>query len=85
MTVGGAILSLLLPLLFWASFVALLCIRDWIASRAPAAQKAEALIREWLSPGQLREYKKNIRKGGSSRSLARRVVAISSALAISAT
>ena len=58
MTVGGAILSLLLPILLWASFVALLCIRDWIASRAPAAQKAEALIHEWLSPGQLREYKK---------------------------
>ena len=81
MTVGGAILSLLPPLLLWASFVALLCIRDWIASRAPAAQKAEALIHEWLSPGQLREYKKR----RSSRSLGRPVTSISSALAISAT
>jgi len=61
MTAGDAILSLLFPLLLWASFVALWCIRDWLASRAPLAQKAEALIREWLSPAQLREYDKRKR------------------------
>jgi hypothetical protein len=56
----------LLPLLFWGSLFALLYIRDWIilqrvAPTGPAAQKAEALIREWLRPEQLRDYDKRKR------------------------
>jgi hypothetical protein len=54
-----------LPLLFWGSLFALLYIRDWVLHRsapmAPAAQKAEALICEWLSPAQLRDYEKRKR------------------------
>jgi hypothetical protein len=58
-----ATIEMMVPgLLLWASFVALVCIRDRVlyrlASRAPTAQKADALIREWLSPEQLREYEK---------------------------
>ena len=61
-----AIDIVLLPLLFWGSLFALLYIRDWIIRRrvAPttcAAQKAEALIREWLSPAQLHDYDKRKR------------------------
>ena len=61
-----AIDMVLLPLLFWGSLFALLYIRDWIirhrvAPIGPAAQKAEALIREWLSPTQLRDYEKRKR------------------------
>ena len=61
-----AAIEMMVPgLLLWASFVALVCIRDWVlyglASRARPAQKAEALIREWLSPAQLREYEKRKR------------------------
>ena len=56
-----AAIEMLVPgLLLWASFVTLLYIRDWVlyglTARAPQAQKAEALIREWLSPEQLRQY-----------------------------
>jgi len=56
-----AAIEMLVPgLVLWASFVALLCIRDWVlhglAARLPPAQNAEALIREWLSPEQLRDY-----------------------------
>ena len=51
-----------LPLLSWGSLFALLYIHDWILYRvgpiAPATRKAEALIREWLSPAQLRDYEK---------------------------
>jgi len=61
MTAGDAALSLLFSLLVWASFIALWCIRDWLASRTPSAQKAEALIRAWLSPEQLREYEQRKR------------------------
>ena len=53
---------MLLPSLLCGSFVALLVIRVWVAYRlawsGPAAQKAEALIREWLSPAQLHDYEK---------------------------
>jgi hypothetical protein len=61
-----AIDMVLLPLLFWGSLFALLYIRDWIilyrvAPTAPAVQKAETLIREWLSPTQLRDYEKRKR------------------------
>lgn len=55
----------ILPLLFWGSLFALLYIRDWlfyrVASAAPAAQKAETLIRKWLSPAQLHDYTKRKR------------------------
>ena len=61
MTAGDAALSLLFPLLPWASLIALWCIRDWLASRTPSAQRAEALIRAWLSPEQLHEYEKTKR------------------------
>jgi hypothetical protein len=51
-----------LPLLSWGSLFALLYIHDWILYRvgpiAPASRKAESLIREWLSPAQLRDYEK---------------------------
>ena len=61
-----AALEMMIPgLLLWTSFVALVCIRDWVlyglAARLPPAQRAEALIREWLSPAQLREYEKTKR------------------------
>jgi hypothetical protein len=60
-----AIDMVLLPLLFWGSLFTLLYIRDWILYRvgpmAPAAQKAEALIREWLSSTQLHDYEKRKR------------------------
>ena len=61
-----AAIEMLVPgLLLWASFVTLLYIRDWVpyglTARVPAAQKAEALIRAWLSPEQLREYEKTKR------------------------
>jgi len=56
-----AAIEMMIPgLLLWASFIGLMCIHDWILyglnARAPQAQKAEALIREWLSPEQLRQY-----------------------------
>ena len=53
---------MLLPSLLCGSLVALLVIRVWViyrfARNGPAAQKAEALIREWLSPMQLHDYEK---------------------------
>ena len=59
---GDAILSVLLPVLLWGSFFGTLYIRDRVregrARNTPAAQKAEALIREWLSPAQLHDYGK---------------------------
>ena len=61
-----AAIEMMIPgLLLWASFIGLMCIRDWIlyglTARLPPAQKAEALIREWLSPAQLHEYEKTKR------------------------
>ena|SRR5271165_5449081 len=53
---------MLLPSIFCGSLVALLLIRVWVIHRwarnGPAVQKAEALIREWLSPTQLHDYEK---------------------------
>jgi hypothetical protein len=58
----AAIETLVPGLLLWASFVTLLYIRDWIpyglTARTPSGQRAEALIRAWLSREQLRVYEK---------------------------
>ena len=56
------IVSMFLPFLLWGSLVALLLARNRVlyerAQSAPAAQKAEALIREWLSSSQLYDYER---------------------------
>jgi hypothetical protein len=56
------IVSMFLPFLLWGSLVALLLTRNRVlyerAQSAPAAQKAEALIREWLSSSQLYDYER---------------------------
>lgn len=66
MSLFAIIGMVLLPLLFWGHLFALLYIHDWIirhrvAPITSAAQKAEALIRAWLSPAQLRDYDKRKR------------------------
>jgi hypothetical protein len=62
MTWRDPIVSMFVSLLLWGSLFELLYIRDRVvygrAQSAPAAQKAEALIREWLSPAQLHDYSK---------------------------
>ena len=62
MTWRDVLIPMFLPLLLWGNLFALLYIRDrFVYERspsAPAAQKAEALIRRWLSPAQLYDYEK---------------------------
>jgi hypothetical protein len=53
--------AMFLALLLWGSLFAFMYIHDrvlYFSLSTPAAQKAEALIREWLSPAQLHDYEK---------------------------